>query len=143
MPEVQFLLMQATYGNFHWSPPKGHVKPGETDYEAAIRETKEEAGLSDSVLAVMNDFKIELRYNVTNHRDGKKRDKISTYWLAELLKPAENSVVMSEEHQDFKWLTLQEAKDLSGFKDFNEALDKCYTKIIEQQKNSTGLLGLY
>ena len=122
---------------------QGHVDPGETDYEAALRETKEEAGLSDSVLAVMNDFKIELRYNVTNHRDGKKRDKISTYWLAELLKPAENSVVMSEEHQDFKWLTLQEAKDLSGFKDFNEALDKCYTKIIEQQKNSTGLLGLY
>ena len=62
----------------------------------------------------------------------KKRDKRTMYWLAELLKPAENSVVMSEEHQDFKWLTLQEAKDLSGFKDFNEALDKCYTKIIEQ-----------
>ena len=132
MPEVQFLLMQATYGNFHWSPPKGHVKPGETDYEAAIRETKEEAGLSDSVLAVMYDFKIELRYNVTNRWNGKKRDKRTMYWLAELLKPAENSVVMSREHQDFKWLTLQEAKDLSGFKDFNEALDKCYTKIIEQ-----------
>ena len=132
MPEVQFLLMQATYGNFHWSPPKGHVKPGETDYEAAIRETKEEAGLSDSVLPVMYDFKIELRYNVTNRWNGKKRDKRTMYWLAELLKPAENSVVMSREHQDFIWLTLQEAKDLSGFEDLNEALDECYTKIIEQ-----------
>ena len=123
--------MQTSYGNFHWTPPKGHVDPGETDYEAALRETKEEAGLSDTVLKVVNDFKIELRYNVTNHRDGKTREKLSTYWLAELLKPAENTVVMSDEHQDFKWLSLNEAKDLSGFKDFNEALDKCHAKIKE------------
>ena len=79
----------------------------------------------------MSDFKVELRYNVTNHRDGKNCEKLSTYWLAELLKPAENTVVMSEEHQDFKWLSLQEAKDLNGFKDFNEALDKCHANIME------------
>ena len=107
------------------------MDPGETDYEAALRETKEEAGLSDTVLKVVNDFKIELRYNVTNHRDGKIREKLSTYWLAELLKPTENTVVMSDEHQDFKWLSLNEAKNLSGFKDFNEALDECHAKIKE------------
>jgi len=23
--EIQYLLMKASYGSFHWTPPKGHV----------------------------------------------------------------------------------------------------------------------
>jgi 8-oxo-dGTP pyrophosphatase MutT (NUDIX family) len=41
----EYLLMQTSYGKHHWTPPKGHVDPGETDWIAALRETKEEAGL--------------------------------------------------------------------------------------------------
>ena len=109
------------------------MDPGETDYEAALRETKEEAGFSDTVLKVIDDFKVELKYTVTNHRDGEKREKISTYWLAELLRPKENTVLLSDEHQDFKWLSLSEAKNLSGFKDFNEGLDRCH-EIIKNKE---------
>ena len=105
------------------------MDPGETDYEAALRETREEAGFSDSVLEVMPDFKIELRYSVKSHLDGKHREKLSTYWLAELINPSENNAVLSDEHKDFKWLALKEAKDISGFQDFNEALEKCQAKI--------------
>lgn len=42
--EVEYLLLKASYGNFHWSSPKGHVDPGEDDYTTAVRETREEAG---------------------------------------------------------------------------------------------------
>jgi len=42
--EIQYLLLKASYGSFHWSSPKGHVDPGEDDYTTALRETKEEAG---------------------------------------------------------------------------------------------------
>ena len=83
------------------------------------------------VLAVVPDFKIELRYNVTSHRDGINRPKLVTFWLAELLNPRDNQVVMSEEHQDFKWLPLKEAMELNGYADMNEGLKKCHTKIQE------------
>jgi bis(5'-nucleosidyl)-tetraphosphatase len=28
LPSVEFLLMQTSYGQHHWTPPKGHVDPG-------------------------------------------------------------------------------------------------------------------
>ena len=100
----QYLMMQTSYGEHHWTPPKGHVDPGETDMEAALRETQEEAGLTSSDLNIASDFKKELNYEV------KGKPKIVTYWLAELKDPS-TPVKLSNEHQDFKWLNLQQACD--------------------------------
>ena len=44
MNKIEYLLQQASYGDFHWSPPKGHVDPGEDTFETALREVREEAG---------------------------------------------------------------------------------------------------
>ena len=88
----------------------------------------EEAGLDESSFRVVPDFKCELNYNVTSHRDGINRPKLVTYWCAELI-DFNRKPILSEEHQDFKWLALQEAKQQSGYKDFNECLDKCEAKI--------------
>ena len=106
----------------------GHVDPGESDYDTALRETREEAGIDQNSFKVIPNFKCELRYNVTNHRDGIERPKIVTYWCAEMI-DFNCKITMSDEHQDFKWLPLVEAKKLSGFKDFNECLGKCEAMI--------------
>ena len=37
---VEYLLLQASYGTNHWTPPKGHVESGESDTETAYRETR-------------------------------------------------------------------------------------------------------
>lgn len=116
--------MKASYGTRHWSPPKGHVDPGESDYDAALRETEEEAGFRPSVLKVVPDFSVVLKYSVKN------KPKIVTYWLAELIDPRENDVKLSREHEDYKWLLLNEAMALSGFEDLNEAFKKCHEKIM-------------
>merc|ERR1712110_299746 len=105
MPDIQFLLMQTSYGNFHWTPPKGHVDPGETDYEAALRETKEEAGLDQSSFTVISNFCCEVKYNKLY--DGNIRPKVVTYWCAELIE-YNCPVIMSDEHQAFNWLPLQQ-----------------------------------
>ncbi|XP_017471574.1 PREDICTED: bis(5'-nucleosyl)-tetraphosphatase [asymmetrical] isoform X2 [Rhagoletis zephyria] len=42
--QIQYLLLRASYADFHWSSPKGHVDPGEDDFTTALRETREEAG---------------------------------------------------------------------------------------------------
>ena len=129
MPDVEFLLMQTSYGAHHWTPPKGHVDPGESDYETALRETLEEAGFTKEMLKIVPDYKIELNYIVENHRSGKTVPKIVVYYLAELINPKENDAKLSEEHQDFKWLPLKETCELSGFKDMNEAFEKSLVKI--------------
>ena len=30
--QIEYLLLKASYGNKHWTPPKGHVDPGEDDF---------------------------------------------------------------------------------------------------------------
>ena len=117
MPDVEFLLMQTSYRTHHWSPPKGHAAPGESDYETALRETFEEAGFTEEMLKIVPDFKIELNYIVKYQRKGKTGPKRVVYFLAELINPKENDVKLSKEHQDFKWLPLKETFELSGFKD--------------------------
>lgn len=39
------------YGRLLWSLPKGHVEPGETPDEAALREVAEETGIQGKVIA--------------------------------------------------------------------------------------------
>lgn len=41
---IQVLLIKDSYGN--WGFPKGHVEAGETNQDAALRECREETGLS-------------------------------------------------------------------------------------------------
>uniref|UniRef100_A0A8C6UJQ6 Bis(5'-nucleosyl)-tetraphosphatase [asymmetrical] n=1 Tax=Neogobius melanostomus TaxID=47308 RepID=A0A8C6UJQ6_9GOBI len=59
---IEFLLLQTSYGEHHWTPPKGHVDPGEDDLTTALRETQEEAGLSREQLSVVPEFVRELHY---------------------------------------------------------------------------------
>jgi 8-oxo-dGTP pyrophosphatase MutT (NUDIX family) len=40
-------------GRLLWSLPKGHVEPGETTEEAAVREVAEETGIDGQILAVL------------------------------------------------------------------------------------------
>ncbi|MCL4124728.1 UNVERIFIED_CONTAM: hypothetical protein GTU68_066372 [Idotea baltica] len=107
---VEYLLMQTSYGEHHWTPPKGHVDPGESDLETALRETKEEAGLTAQDFNLFEEFKRELKYDV------KFRLKTVVYWLAELKNPS-RSVTLSDEHQEYRWLPLEEAKVLAKYKE--------------------------
>ncbi|XP_023947886.1 bis(5'-nucleosyl)-tetraphosphatase [asymmetrical] isoform X2 [Bicyclus anynana] len=112
---IEFLMLQTSYGVHHWTPPKGHVDPGESDWVTALRETKEEAGLSEADLEVFKDISKTLNYKVNG------KPKAVVYWLAKLKNP-DQKVTLSHEHQDLKWLPLQPAQEVSGFKDMQDLL---------------------
>ncbi|XP_045464766.1 bis(5'-nucleosyl)-tetraphosphatase [asymmetrical] [Harmonia axyridis] len=122
---IEFLLLQTSYGEHHWTPPKGHTDPGETDLEAAYRETKEEAGFTKSDFKVFENEKFTLNYDV------KGKPKTVYYWLAELTNK-NVTVTLSNEHQDFKWLSVQEASNLAKYEDMVNLLNKCHTTITEK-----------
>ncbi|XP_053986503.1 bis(5'-nucleosyl)-tetraphosphatase [asymmetrical] [Hylaeus volcanicus] len=112
---IEYLLMQVSYGQHHWTPPKGHVDPGESDMETALRETEEEAGLVANDLKIFENVKEEINYNVNG------QPKIVIYWLAELIN-RNKSVRMSDEHQAFKWLPLEEACSTAKYEELQNVL---------------------
>ena len=105
--EISFLLLQSAKNNSNWTPPKGHLDPGELDMDAAYRETKEEAGFLKKDLHVYPNFLAVLEYPV------KGKPKTVVYWLAEL-KDARAKVKLSHEHVDYKWLNCEDACEKSG-----------------------------
>ncbi|KPJ03246.1 PREDICTED: bis(5'-nucleosyl)-tetraphosphatase [asymmetrical] [Papilio xuthus] len=121
---IQFLLLQTSYGQHHWTPPKGHVDPGESNWVTALRETKEEAGYSENDLEIYKDISYTLNYEVN------QKPKCVIYWLAKLKKPEQN-VTLSDEHQDYKWLPLQQAQELSGFDDMKLLLADFHEKAVK------------
>ncbi|XP_017075486.2 bis(5'-nucleosyl)-tetraphosphatase [asymmetrical] [Drosophila eugracilis] len=125
--EIEYLLLKASYGSFHWSSPKGHVDPGEDDFTTALRETKEEAGFDEKDLIIYKDSPLTLNYAVGG------KPKIVIYWLAELRNPCQEPI-LSEEHTELKWLPKEEAKEIVGFKDNQDMIDKFHNMILDQNK---------
>lgn len=94
----------------------GHVDPGESEMDTAFRETEEESGLKKSQITVDPNFKSEMFYEV---RGNPKR---VVYWLAQLNNP-QTAVNLSHEHQNYKWAEINEACNISKFKEMQKALN--------------------
>ncbi|KDR23432.1 hypothetical protein L798_05797 [Zootermopsis nevadensis] len=118
--QIEYLLLQTSYGKHHWTPPKGHVDPGESDLETALRETEEESGLRKMDLHIIEDFNKTIKYNVRG------TPKTAVYLLAELIR-LDTPVKLSDEHQDFKWVPLDKACKLVEHQTLQEVLKECST----------------
>lgn len=99
-PIESFLLMKHPT---RWDLPKGHVDPGETDMQCALRELEEETGISADDVAVDPEFRYETRYMVKARRytnqDGEV-EKTMLIFLGRLLHDVEIEVT---EHGDYQW----------------------------------------
>ncbi|XP_051537029.1 bis(5'-nucleosyl)-tetraphosphatase [asymmetrical] [Myxocyprinus asiaticus] len=112
---IEILLLQTSYGEHHWTPPRGHVDPGEDDLTTALRETHEEAGLGKDHLRMVDGFLQRLHYPVRG------KDKEVLYMVAELC-DLNTRVILSEEHQDYRWAKLKEACELAKYQDLQDTL---------------------
>ena len=110
-----FLLLHHASG--HWDLPKGHVEKGETEEATALRELKEETGISNARLVPGFREKITYYYK----RNSETFFKQVRFFLVET---KQKEVRVSSEHKGFQWLPFKEAVKKLTFKNAREILKK-------------------
>ena len=88
-----------------WEFPGGKVDPGEFFDIALIRELKEEANLDVNIESIFEVVQDEFISRKTNRL-------IHTVQLMMNLEIISGEVQISDEHDDFKWVSIEELKEL-------------------------------
>ena len=116
--EKLFLLLH--YPTGHWDFVKGKIENNESLEQAAIRETKEETGITD--IEFIKGFKEKIEYSFKFNGDIVQKEV-----MLFLAKTNTKQVKISDEHLDYVWL------------DFNNALNKITYEnaknILKKSKN--------
>ncbi|PIV31874.1 hypothetical protein COS33_00915 [Candidatus Wolfebacteria bacterium CG02_land_8_20_14_3_00_37_12] len=128
---VKFLLLY--HGGGYWNFPKGKIEAEprtETDslvrgkeksFDAALRETREETGLSKIDLKLNKNFKTYEKFVFWRGRGALKVKvfKIVIFYLAETKK---SWIKISYEHDGYAWFTYKEAINILKHKDSQRVL---------------------
>lgn len=64
------------------------------------------------------------------------KPKVVIYWLAELKDPSKEPI-LSEEHTELKWLNKEAAKEIVGFKDNQEMIDRFHDLVLKLSENKS------
>lgn len=110
-----YLLLKHRHGD-HWSFPKGTVEPGESDWEAAVRELAEEAGIAH--IQRLRGFRHRVRYQF--QRQATVIDKTVIYYLATT---PQRQIVLSPEHTEGGWFDYPAARERLTHDNARQLLD--------------------
>jgi 8-oxo-dGTP pyrophosphatase MutT (NUDIX family) len=93
----------------NWDFPKGEIEPGESPLKAAVRETREETGITELDFRWGEVFKETAPYN--------RGTKVARYYLAQTSEDqvvfAVNPQIGGPEHHEYRWLTHPELEKRS------------------------------
>ena len=109
----EFLLLNYPQG--HWDFVKGKVEENETTHETAIRETKEETGISN--IEFIDGFEEWVEYDFKF-----KKEDIHKKVIFFLAKTDEKNVRLSHEHNDYIWLEYNDALKKTTFENAKNVL---------------------
>jgi len=116
------------HGHNYWNFPKGKIESEERSFQAALRETREETGLTRRDLRLSRGFKAYERF--TFKRSGKSIYKIVIFYLAETNKP---DIKITSEHQGYAWFSFSEAKRiLNRYQDSQKVLNQVHGFLKKQ-----------
>ena len=87
-----------------WSLPKGKADDGESDEECALREVREETGLT---------CRLGPELPSTSYRDNKGRAKVVRYWAMEPI--ADDGFTPNAEVDELRWLPVPETLALLSY----------------------------
>ena len=113
--ENEFLLLNYPQG--HWDFVKGKVEQNETPHETAIRETKEETGITS--VEFIDGFEESVEYDFRF-----KKEDIHKKVIFFLAKTNEKNIQLSHEHNDYLWLEYNDALKKTTFENAKNVLSK-------------------
>ena len=123
--ERQYLLLDRKEGFLDF--PKGHIEKGETETEAALRETLEESGLQ---VTPIPGFRKEIDYWFRHQ--GELIHKIVVMFTAKVSNGA--SPEISFEHVGLRWLNYEDSMNLLKYDNQKELLEEV-EKFLSEQEN--------
>ena len=104
---VRYLLVQSSTNPDHWVLPKGHIQPGESSRNAALREVREEAGI---------DAEIVSRLGESTFKKGKETVRVLYYAMRF------KGIERRKEPRRIRWYGGIRALDALSFKDARRLL---------------------
>ncbi|MBT3329358.1 MAG: NUDIX domain-containing protein [Nitrosopumilus sp.] len=110
-----FLLLH--YPSGHWDFVKGKMEKGETIQQTAVRETKEETGITD--ITFVEDFEEWIGYNF-KHK-GELIQKKVVFFLAET---KTKTIKISHEHSGYTWMDYNASMEKTTFENAKTVLTK-------------------
>ena len=112
---IKYLLLH--YGAGHWDFPKGKQEKNEKEEQTALREIKEETGLED--IELVDVFREAVKYFYKKEEETVFKEVI--FFLAET---HSESVILSNEHIGYAWLSYEHAEKKLTFNNAKELLAK-------------------
>lgn len=107
-----------------WVPPGGHIEPGDTFAQAAVREVKEETGLDVEVISSQpnihpNDMMAVADavpfYVDIEHAFKPVPAVVQFFWVRRKAGSSANLTVQAEEAYDVAWFDIEQLETLSTF----------------------------
>jgi len=111
----EFLLLNYPQG--HWDFVKGKIEQNETSHETALRETKEETGITN--IEFVDGFEESVEYDFRF-----KKEDIHKKVIFFLAKTNEKNIKLSHEHNDYLWLEYNDALKKTTFENAKNVLTK-------------------
>jgi len=121
--DLKFLLLKRNKNKIYehlWQGVAGKIEEGETAPEAAIRELKEETGLTPLKMFVADHVS---KFYETN---GDRINLVPVFGI----EVDSNSVKISQEHCDYKWVDLNGALDLLVWRGQKEAIQVVHDMVV-------------
>jgi 8-oxo-dGTP pyrophosphatase MutT (NUDIX family) len=124
---IKFLLIY--HGKGYWNFPKGRLEAGERSWQTAFREVREETGLKNTDLKLVQDFKSFEKFYF--HHEGQRIFRVVILYLAET---AKSTITLAGDHEEgYGWFVYNEAKKmLSKHKDNLRILQRAYNYLHRQ-----------
>lgn len=117
--EIEYLLLQSKKHK-EWGFPKGHVEGTETELETAIREVREESGIT---IEPTSNFRTSIEYFIDSNTK-----KEAVYFIA--FTTEEDVVIQECEIIDYTWTNLPNALDLLPYDNIKNVLKKANEFIL-------------
>lgn len=120
--ELRFLLLKRSPDKMYagiWQGVAGKIQSGEAAWEAAIRELREETGLTPSFMFIADH--VSMFYET----HGDRINLVPVFGI----EVSSTDVILSEEHCDYRWATFPQAIDTLVWSGQKTGLESVYNMI--------------